>query len=68
MSKAQLRVIDNEQRHPRDIARQRVAEWRSNAEREQLPVSNVHDDKGAPLLDVDEVLRRSDPNHVKETR
>lgn len=38
--------------HPRSIARQAVAEWRSDASRLKLPVSNTHDDKGAPVLDV----------------
>lgn len=51
--------------HPRVLARQRVNEWRSNAEREKLPVSNPHDSKGAPLLDVDAVLSRSEPNHTR---
>ena len=61
--KTNLRAVDNDHPHPRDIARQRVAEWRSNAEREGLPVTNVHDDKGAPVLTRDEVLKW-EPTHI----
>ena len=53
MSKSQLRAVNNQQIHPRDVTRQ--PEWRSNAEREKLPVVNVVD-TGAPLLRPDEVL------------
>lgn len=60
--KPNLRVIDNEQPHARDIARQRIAEWRSNAQRESLPVVNVQD-SGAPLLRRDEVVRASYPTY-----
>ena len=49
--------------HPRVIARQRVNEWRSNAEREGWPVTNPHDDKGAPVLDVDSTLKW-EPKHI----
>lgn len=63
--KPQLRAIDNAVEHPLDRARRLVAEWCSNAQRESLPVSNQHDDKNAPVLDVDEVLRRSQPDHMK---
>lgn len=64
-----LRVIDNDHPHTRDIARQRVAEWRSNAQREGLSITNVHDGKGAELLDRDGVLRRSYPTYATtETR
>lgn len=66
MTKAQFRVVDNEREHPRDRARRLVAEWRSDSEREKLPISNTHDDKGAPVLNVNEVLRRSQPNHAKK--
>lgn len=52
--------------HPRVIARQRVNEWRSNAEREGWPVSNVHDVHGAPLLDKDAVVRGSYPTYRAE--
>lgn len=49
--------------HPRDLARQRVREWKSNAEREGLPIVNTTTGSGAPLLDRDEVLRW-DPKHM----
>ena len=63
--KSNLRAVDNSQPHARDIARQRVKEWRSNAEREGWPVSNAHDVHGAPLLDRDGVVRASVPNHAE---
>lgn len=55
MPKPQLRAVDNDKPHARDIARQRVAEWRSNAETQGLPRVNIID-TGAPLLDRDKVL------------
>lgn len=64
MPNPKLRVIDNEHEHPRDRARRLVNEWRSDADRENLPVSNRHDDKGAPVLDVDHVIRRTQPEHA----
>lgn len=48
--------------HPRSIARQAVAQWRSDAQRNQLPVTNQHDDKGAPVLDVSATLGYSHHN------
>lgn len=62
MPKSNLRAVDSEQEHPRDRARREVKRWRSDAERERLPVSNQQD-TGAPRLSVDEVLRKSEPNH-----
>ena len=38
--------------------------WYSDAERLGLPVVNEHDDKGAPVLDRDKVLRQSLPDCV----
>lgn len=64
MPQRNLRVVEKENLHARDLARQRVAEWRSNAQKENLPLSNEHDDKGAPLLPVDEVLKRSEEDHL----
>lgn len=61
--KPNLRAVDNDHPHARDLARQRVAEWRSNAQREGLPTTNLTD-SGAPLLDRDLVLRRSYPTYV----
>lgn len=61
--KPNLRAVDNNQPHARDIARQRVNEWRSNAEREGWPTTNTHDDKGAPVLDVDSTLKW-EPKHI----
>lgn len=41
-----------------------IDEWVSDAEREGLPTVNLVD-TGAPLLDRDEVLRRSCPNYAR---
>lgn len=38
----------------------------TDAEREGLAIVNTRD-KGAPVLDVDAVLRRTLPNHVKDS-
>lgn len=62
---AQLEAAERDPQHPRTLARQAVAKWRSDAEREALPVTNIID-TGAPLLDRDAVLRRSYPNHANE--
>lgn len=66
MSNPQFRIVDNEHEHPLDYARRKVKEWRSDAEVERLPVSNVHDDKGAKVLDVDRVVNSSLPNHARK--
>ena len=42
--------------HPRTLAREAIRKWRSNAEREALPVSNQHDTRGARVLDVNRAL------------
>jgi len=41
-------------------------EWKSDAEREGLPLVNLTTGSGAKLLDRDAVLRRSYPTYVKE--
>lgn len=64
MPKLQLRAVDTERPHSRDVARQRVKAWRSDADREALPVTNIID-TGAPLLKVDDVVRASYPNHAE---
>lgn len=61
-----LRSIENAERdpsHPRALARKAIAEWRSNAQREGLPTTNTHDDKGARVLPVDDVLKW-EPQHI----
>lgn len=67
-----LRSIENAERqddHPRSLARKAITEWRSNAAKENLPVVNITDNKGGRRLNTDEVLRRSEPNHIsKEQR
>lgn len=61
-----LRDIERAERpanHPRTLAREAIAQWRSNAQREGLPVTNLRDKKGAELLDVDRVVRGSYPTY-----
>jgi hypothetical protein len=58
MNKPRLRVVEGEQSHPRDIARQIV---QKRTQQPALPVSNQHCVEGRPSLRVDEVLERSDP-------
>ena len=65
--KPNLRAVDNERPHNLDIARQRIAQWRSNAQREGLPTTNVID-SGAPLLRRDEVVRGSYPTYEVNPR
>lgn len=60
-----IEASERDDEHPRTIARHKVSEWRSNAETEQLPVVNVHDDKGAPVLNTDDILTRSYPNQAR---
>lgn len=50
----------------RQLARERVAGFKLEREKgeQPLPVVNVTTGSGAPLLDVDGVLRRSCPNHA----
>lgn len=66
--KPQLRVIDNQHEHPLDYARRKVKEFQLDREKGEkpLPVSNVHDDKGAKVLDVDRVVNSSLPNHARK--
>ena len=52
---AQLEAAERDPDHARSIARQAVAEWRSDAAKGQLPTTNIID-TGAPLLRPDEVL------------
>lgn len=60
----EIETADLPDSHPRRLAQKAIAKWKSDAEQRQLPVVNLHDDKGAPLLDRDEVLRRSYPDCV----
>lgn len=48
--------------HPRRLAREAIAQWRSNAQREGLPITNLTH-SGAPLLERDRVLRASYPTY-----
>lgn len=63
MPKPNLRAVNPEVEHPRDLAHKAVKRWRSNAEKEKLTVSNQHD-SGAPALLVDDILRRAEPDHL----
>lgn len=61
--KPQLRAVDPDHEHNLDYARRKVKQWKSDAERGKLHISN-QDDTGAPSLRVDEVLQKSLPNHL----
>lgn len=50
--------------HPRRLAREAIARWKSDAEQRQLPTTNLTTGSGAPLLDRDAVLRKSYPDCV----
>jgi hypothetical protein len=60
---AQLEAAERDPEHPRSLARAAIKRWRSDADREALPVTNIVD-SGAPLLDRDAVVRASYPNHA----
>lgn len=53
----------NDDNHPRRLAQATIAEFRSNAQREGLPIANQID-SGAPLLRRDEIVERSYPTYV----
>lgn len=56
MPKPNLRAVNKEQIHARDIAAQRVKRWRSNAEKERLPIVTL---TGETPLPVDDILKGS---------
>lgn len=58
------REIDNTLRQLEQTKMEIADEWQSDAERLRLPRTNLHDDKGAPVLDRDAVLRRSLPDCI----
>lgn len=43
-----------------------VDEWMSDAARQGLPVVNVHDTRGAKVLNTDDIIRGSYPNHARK--
>lgn len=63
MGKPNFRVVDNENLHARDLAHKAVKRWRSNAEKENRPVTNITD-SGAPSLRVDDVLLKAQSDHL----
>lgn len=64
---ATLQRIERASSPNRELARERIEQFRLDREKGEkpLPTTNVHDDKGAPVLDRDAVLRRSYPNHAQ---
>lgn len=61
-----LKSIESTERgdeHPRTLARKAIEKWRSDAEQERLPITNIHDDKGAPVLNPDATLKWG-PRHL----
>lgn len=65
-----LKRIERASSPTRQLARERVAQFRLDREKGEkpLPVVNRTTGSGAPLLDVDEVVRRSYPNHARRTK
>jgi hypothetical protein len=60
-----LRDIEHADSANRHVARERIAAWRGKTQvRLTDAITNVHDDKGASVLVVDEVLARSQPDHL----
>lgn len=60
-----LRAVDPNHETNRDIARRRVAEYQESKEPGE-PITNIHgpEESRAPSLDVDEVLKKSLPDHL----
>ncbi len=56
-NKTKLRVINPEQIHPRELAKQAIKA------RTEYPRVNIHDSGARPLL-VNEVLSRADPDLI----
>lgn len=63
MPQAKFRVVDNEREHPREIAKRKVKQFRTLVEQEKRVICNQIC-TGAPSLRVDEILRRSESNHL----
>lgn len=63
-----LEVLDRALTPAPELARERVAKFLLDREKGErpLPTTNIHDDKGAPVLDRDAVLRKSYPNHASK--
>lgn len=64
---AALQQIEQASNPNRQLARERIAQFKLDREKGEkpLPVVNIVD-TGAPLLDRDAVLRRSYPNHANK--
>lgn len=64
MPKPNLRAVNVEVEHPLDRARREVKRFRLDREKQKLPTSNQVCTDGVPRLDTDEVLKRSEPDHL----
>lgn len=62
---ADIEAAERDPQHARSLARAAIKRWRSDADRQALPTVNRTTGSGAPLLKVDDVIRRSYPNHAK---
>lgn len=58
MPKPNLRVIENDREHAREIAKREIKRFRAE---EKVPISNQYD-SGAPSLRTDDVLDKSQPD------
>lgn len=65
MSKPYLRAVDPDRESNQDIARRRVREYEQSKQPKE-PTTNIHgpEEGRAPSLNVDEILRKSQPDHL----
>lgn len=61
-----LARLDRALEHPRTLAQRAVVEHRSSSE--PKPWINAHDVHGAPTLDIDSVVSRSEPQYAPRYR
>lgn len=61
-----LARLDRALEHPRLLAQRAIAEHRNDDE--PKPWINAHDVHGAPTLDIDSVVSRSEPQHAPRYR
>lgn len=60
-----IAAAERDPNHPRSLARAAVKQFQLDREKGEKPlgVTNIHDDKGAPVLRVDEVIGKSMPDY-----
>lgn len=68
MGQPNFRVVEGDRPHARDIARVAVKRFRSDAEREKLPLCNQHTEREAKQLLVDDVIAATERVMPEEIR